>query len=252
MGRIPISLQMYTVRDDAAADFKGTLEKVAKIGYHGVELAGNGGLEANDLKALLNDLGLKISGAHEGLERLESEFGKVVEYHQALGTEFLIIPYLAEERRKNAEGWVKAAADMAEVGRRLKVEGLKLCYHNHSFEFQSFGGQYGLDILYSNAPTDALQAELDTYWIKHGGEDPVAYINKYANRLPLVHVKDMEPGEGKAFAEVGEGILDIKGIFAAAQAAGSKWMIVEQDTCKRPPLESVKISLDNIREMNLA
>jgi sugar phosphate isomerase/epimerase len=85
--------------------------------------------------------------------------------------------------------------------------------------------------------------------VQHGGEDPVAYLERYAGRVPLLHLKDMAPGEDRAFAEVGEGILDIPGILQAAEKAGTEWIIVEQDVCRRPPLESVRLSLENLKEM---
>lgn len=243
---------MYTVRDQAAADFPGTLEQVARTGYEGVELAGAGGLSAAQLARILGDLGIRCAGSHEGLDRLESDFNGVVDFQKEIGNRFVVIPWLAEDRRRGAAGWAETAGKMTEIGRKLKAEGLQLCYHNHSFEFEKFDGTYGLDMLYSTADADAVQAELDTYWVKHGGEDPVDYINRYSGRVPLVHVKDMEAGPDRAFAEVGEGILDIRGIFEASERAGAAWMIVEQDTCKRPPLESVKLSLDNIKKMGLA
>ena len=249
---IPVALQMYTLRDQASADFRGALAGVARIGYAGVELAGTGGLTAPELAKVLSDLGLKCAGSHEGMDRLESDFSAVVDFQKEIGNSFVVIPWLAEERRKGAAGWIETAGKMTEIGHMLKEEGLQLCYHNHSFEFEKFDGQYGLDLLYANSGPDAVQAELDTYWVKHGGEDPIEYINRYAGRAPLIHIKDMAAGEDRAFAEIGEGILDMPGIFEAAKKAGSAWMIVEQDTCKRPPIESVKLSFDNIKKMGFA
>ncbi len=249
---IPVALQMYTLRDQASADFRGALADVARIGYAGVELAGTGGLTAPEMAKVLSDLGLKCAGSHEGMDRLESDFNAVVDFQEEIGNSFVVIPWLAEERRKGAAGWIETAGKMTEIGHMLAEEGLQLCYHNHSFEFEKFDGQYGLDLLYANSCPDAVQAELDTYWVKHGGEDPIEYINRYAGRAPLIHIKDMAAGEDRAFAEIGEGILDMPGIFEAAKKAGSAWMIVEQDTCKRPPIESVKLSFDNIKKMGFA
>ncbi len=252
MKRFPIAVQMYTLRDEAASDFRGTLEKVARMGYDGVEFAGFGGLEAEVLKGLLEGLGLRCAGAHEGMDRLEQSLDEVIAFHQRLGSRYVVVPWLGEDRWGGPEGWPGVGRMLAALGARLREAGLQLCYHNHSFEFQRFDGEYGLDLLYSSAPAEALQAELDTYWVKHGGEDPVAYIERYAGRVPLVHLKDMAPGEDRAFAEVGEGILDIPAIFEAADRAGTEWIIVEQDVCQRPPLESVRLSLENLRKMGLA
>ncbi|MCC6485723.1 MAG: sugar phosphate isomerase/epimerase [Armatimonadetes bacterium] len=252
MVKIPIGLQMFTLRDEAGKDFAGTLKAVSEIGYDGVELAGDGGLSAKELKKLLDDLGLACAGAHEGLEKLETSLNAVVDFHKELNSKFIAIPFLGEERRKGAEGWKKTAGIMTEIGHKLREEGLQLCYHNHAFEFEKFDGQYALDILYENTDAEAVQAELDTYWVKYGGEDPIEYIEKLEHRVPLIHLKDMAATEDRTFAEVGEGTLDIQGIFNAAEKAHARWMIVEQDSCKRPPLESVKISLDNLKKMGLA
>jgi len=252
MKQLPIALQMYTLRDDTQADFEGTFRKVAEVGYAGVEFAGYGNRSAAELRRMLDDLGLKCAASHEGIDGLEADLNAAIDFHKELGNRFVVIPWLGEDRRGGPDGWKKVAATCAEIGKKLNEAGLTLCYHNHSFEFERFGGEYGLDILYANAPASALKAELDTYWVKHGGEEPIAYINRYAGRVPLVHLKDMAAGEGREFAEVGEGILDIPGIVDAAVKAGSEWIIVEQDVCKRPPLESVRLSLDNLKKMGLA
>lgn len=93
--------------------------------------------------------------------------------------------------------------------------------------------------------------ELDTYWVKRGGEDPVEYIRKLENRLPLLHIKDMESGEEQFFAEIGDGILDFPAIAQAAEASGTKWLVVEQDLCRRPPFESLAISYRNLKQMDI-
>ena len=133
--------------------------------------------------------------------------------------------------------------------------GFVILYHNHAFEFEDkVDGQYGLDYLFDTIPETDIQAELDTYWVQVGGEDPVAYINKYAGRLPRLHIKDRAPApadEECPFAEVGHGILDWDGIFAAAPAADVEWYVVEQDRCARSPLESARMSLEYLRSRDM-
>jgi sugar phosphate isomerase/epimerase len=109
-------------------------------------------------------------------------------------------------------------------------------------------GEYGLDILYANSDPRWVQAELDTYWIQHGGENPTAYIKKYEGRAPLIHIKDMANDAGRSFAEVGAGILDWPSIFHAAEAGGAVAYIVEQDTCPGDPLDSIRISIENLKQ----
>lgn len=253
MANIPVSLQLFTVRDDIDADFRGTLERVAGIGYKGVELAGNtGGLSAAELKSLLDGLGLAVTGSHVPIEVIATDVQPAIDFALEVGNKWIVCPYLSEDWRKDAAGWRSLAKILENAGTRCKQAGLQMCYHNHAFEFEKFDGHYGLDILYSSSSPDLVQAELDTYWVKLGGEEPVDYIRKYKGRVPLVHLKDMANDAERSFAEVGEGTLDIRAISDAAQDAGTQWLIVEQDECKRPPLESAQISLRNLKSMGLA
>jgi sugar phosphate isomerase/epimerase len=136
---------------------------------------------------------------------------------------------------------------MNELGAKLKEAGFQLCYHNHSFEFQKFDDVTGMEIFYGTADAALVGAEVDVYWVQHGGEDPVAFLNRYKGRTPLIHLKDMAKDESRSFAEVGEGILDMGAIVSTAEANGAKWFIVEQDTCPGNPMDSVKLSYKNIK-----
>ena len=247
MGRIPVGLQMYTLRNEMAQDPIGTIRKVAEIGYEGIEALPWEGISVEDYRKLLDDLGLKTPGGHVPLEALEADLNAVVDLYLALGATYVTVPYLAEERRKTGDDWRRLAEIMTEIGEKLATQGLVLSYHNHSFEFQTFDGKYGFDIFFETADPRYVKSQLDTYWVKHGGEDPAAYIRKLDHRTPLIHLKDM--GEDGSFAEVGEGILDWEAIFDASEANGAVWYLVEQDTCKRPPIEAVAVSLDNLRAM---
>jgi sugar phosphate isomerase/epimerase len=253
MAKLPLALQLYTVRDQAAQDFTGTLEKVAGIGYDGVEIAGvTGGLSASDLKKLLDDLGLKVAGNHTGIDQLEGDLNSVVDFNKTIGNHYVVVPYLGDDRRQGAEGWSRTAATMNRLGSQLKEAGLQLCYHNHSFEFQKFDGQTGMEIFYGASDPNLVQAEVDVYWVQHGGEDPVAFLRRYAGRTPLIHLKDMSNDEKRFFAEVGTGILDFTAIVQAAEEGGAEWLIVEQDVCPGDPMESARISFQNIKERGWA
>jgi sugar phosphate isomerase/epimerase len=252
MAQPPIALQMYTLRDETTRDFAGTLRNVAEIGYAGVEFAGTGGLGAAELRRLLDDLNLRPAGSHTGLDQLESNLNAALDYNQAMGNHFVVCPYLPQERRGSADAYRALGDVLNRAGAACKQRGLQLCYHNHDFEFQQFDGQYALDILYAATDPDLVKAELDTYWIKKGGADPAAYIRQYFGRCPLIHLKDIAPDAKGSFAEVGEGTQDWPAIFAASEAGGARWYIVEQDVCPRPPLESVAISLGNLRKMGKA
>lgn len=252
MAKIPVALQMYTVREDAGRDFVGTLRKVVALGYAGVEFAGTGGMTAPDLKRLLDDLGLQVAGSHVGLDTLEGALDAALEYNLTLGNRFVVCPWLPEDRRRDADDYRRLADVLNDIGRACRELGLQFCYHNHAFELQSFNGQTGLDILFEATDPDLVKAELDTYWVEYGGASAVEYLRRYAGRTPLVHLKDMADDPQRSFAEVGTGTMDFDAIFAASEAAGVEWYIVEQDTCQRPPLESVEISLKNLRARGIA
>lgn len=239
--------QLYTVRDLVAQDFAGTLERVAKLGYGAVELGGMHGLPSAEVRRILDDNGLKVSGNHVGIDQLETDLPRIIDEQKAVGNDYVVVPWMPEERRQGAAGWRATANLLAGFGAQLKKEGLTLAYHNHSFEFESFDGVYGLDILFGTADETCLASELDTYWVQHGGEDPAAYIRKLAGRCPLVHLKDMGAGPDRPFAEVGSGILDWDAVFAAGEEAGVVWYIVEQDTCPGDPMESIGKSLEYLK-----
>jgi sugar phosphate isomerase/epimerase len=252
MSQIPIALQMYTVRDIAAEDFAGVLRQVAEIGYAGVELAGTGGLTSSELQTTLAELGLQVAGSHVNLDLLENNLGGTIQENQAIGSTYVTLSYVAEDRRKRLDDWRTVADLLNRAGKELRQAGMQLCYHNHAFEFEIFDGKFALDWLYELTDPDLVKAELDTYWIQYAGQDPAAYIRKHADRVALVHLKDMEPGEGRFFAEVGEGVLDWPAVFEASEAAGAQWYIVEQDRCRRPSIESARLSYENLKKMGKA
>jgi sugar phosphate isomerase/epimerase len=241
---ISIALQMYTLCNEAEKDLIGTLAKVAGMGYEGVEFAGFCGLSADKLRAALDGFGLKAAGSHTGKKELVERFDEVVGYNKEIGNKYVICPM----ENFTSESEVMATAGLFnEIGAKLKEEGLQFGYHNHAHEFAEFNGRHILDILYSNTDPDLVKAEIDTYWVAYAGEDPVEYIKRYSGRCPLIHMKDMGPD--REMTEVGEGIIDMKSIIKTAKASGAAWLIVEQDVCRRSPLESVKVSFENLGKM---
>jgi len=252
MPKLNLALQLYTVRDMAETDLPGTLQKVARIGYAGVELAGFGNLKtARDVKKAVDDVGLKICGAHDGIDELEKDLPKCLAKHTELGNRNICVPWLSDDRRKGAAGWKATAQSLSRIGKQVRAAGFEFAYHNHSFEFEKFDGVSGFDILWSTSDPDALKAELDVYWLQHGGVDPVSYINKLGKRTMLLHLKDMAAGPEQKFAPVGTGILDFKAILEAGSKSGVTWGIVEQDNCYgMPTIESAKISFQNLQALN--
>jgi len=242
MSKMSVGIQMYTVRDVCEKDFIKALRQVAEIGYAGIELVGAYGLSAAELKDVLDDLGLKCAGNHTG----ERDINKLVEFNKTIGCTYVGGPALPEGEFPNDEESVKVAtAHMNKVGAEYKKHGLHLYYHNHAHEFQKVGGKYILDLFYENTDPELVFAEIDVYWVQYVGVDPASYIRKYPGRCPLVHIKDMD--KDRSFAEVGEGILDWDDIFAACEGVGVQWYLVEQDVCKRPSMESARVSFENLK-----
>ena len=245
------AIQLYTLRDLTAKDFAGTMKQVAALGYKYVEMAGYGDLgNAQSAKQALDAAGLTPTSGHWSIDQLETNIEQVMADAEALGIDTVVCPYLPEDRRQDAKGYEATAKVLDTAGQHLHQKGMILAYHNHAFEFQKFDGKYGLDILYDNTARHLVVAEIDVYWVKDGGEDPAAYIDKLADRVRLLHLKDMAMnGEEKRFAPVGAGIIDFKSILEAAEKHQIQWGIVEQDnTYETPPLDAIKTSLENLKE----
>ena len=249
-----IAAQLYTVRDftKTPRDIAATLKKIKQLGYGAVQLSALGPIEPKELKKILDSEGLIVCTTHTPYERIRDEMEKVVYEHHLWGCKYIAIGSMPGEYR-NAQGFSRFAKEASEVGRKLKANGLTFGYHNHSFELEKFNGHTGLDILYKESDPQVFTAEIDTYWIQHGGGDSASWIRKLKGRVPLVHLKDMGISDGKqVMAEVGEGNLNWQEILKACNEAGVKWYIVEQDICQRDPFESLAISLKNLQDMGLA
>jgi sugar phosphate isomerase/epimerase len=187
--KFPIALQLYSVRWDMEKDFEGTLKKVKAMGYDGVEFAGLFGYSAQQIKAMCEAIGLVPISAHVPFADMVSDPSLLDEYAE-IGCKYVVIPYLTEEYRPGNEKFAEVISGAAMLGEKAKTLGMTLAYHNHDFEFVKLGDEYALDVLYKEVPASLLQAELDTCWVRVGGEDPAAYVRKYAGRLDMLHLKD--------------------------------------------------------------
>jgi len=249
MARIPIGLQLYSVRDDAIRDPVGTLKAVAAMGYAGVEFFGNNyfNYAAKDLRTLLDDLGLRCCGAHTPLSALLGDIlPRTIEFAQTLGNTYLIVPSLPEERRNSLATWRATAQVFTELVAKLKPHGLRLGYHNHAIEFQPMEGALPFDVFFGNTSPEVIM-QIDLGHVVHGGANPIAFLKKYPGRATTIHVTEYSE-DGKAL--VGERWQGWSEVFAICETIGkTEWYIVEQETYPYPPLESVKRCLDNLRAM---
>ena len=236
-----IGLQLYSLRDETPKDFRGTVEKVAKMGYKGVEFAGYGGLKPSELAQLLRDNGLEVYGTHFGaLPKTPAELDAEIEMNLAIGNKYLVCPW---QDMKTHDDALRFADVMNETAAKLAPHGLRLGYHNHAHEFVVDGGEILMETLLTNAPD--VFAEFDVFWVAYAGYDPVRFIRKYAGRQPLMHLKELGP-DRKANVECGTGVLDFASIITAGLAAGTEHFIVEQEEYTLPPLASCEVSLKNL------
>ena len=259
---LPVGLQLYSVRDFLAADFKGTLKKVKEIGYDYVEPAGLYNIPAVDFKAALDEAGLTAICAHVPYAEMVADPDKVIADYTTLGVKFIAIPYLGDDDRPAAKNFENVLAYIKEFGKKCADAGITLLYHNHDFEFVKMpDGRYGLDYMYETVDASLLQTELDCCWVKVAGEDPASYIRKYAGRCPVVHLKDFTGEKSNnmynliglketakttstfAFRPVGYGKQDVPSIITAAIESGALYLVVEQDNPgEQTSLEAVEMS----------
>jgi len=248
------------VRDEMKEDFWGTLERVAALGYEGIEFGAGtleqAGVPLAEMKARFADLGLTPIAHHATKYSLAETGDAVYDACQALDCKILVLSWGPCDSR---EQLLEDAELYNRIGERSKAAGIQLTYHNHDHEFQRFDGETGFDILLGNTEPDLLHAHIDVAWVTFGGVDPVEVIRRYAGRCPALHMKDfvgLEPGCDQAqgdrqaarFTEVGTGIVDLPGIVAAARESGVEWLTVEQDRPRDlPPMESIAASLANLR-----
>lgn len=271
---LPIAVQFYSVRENSEKDFYGTLKKIKEMGYEGVEFAGLYGHSPEEVRDMCKEIGIIPVSAHVSIDEIAENIPQVVKDYKTIGCEYIAIPYLVEDKRPGGENFDKTVETIKEIGKECNKNGITLLYHNHDFEFIKIDGEYGLDLLYKKVSADLLQTELDTCWVNVGGENPSEYVLKYTGRAPVVHLKDfvmkgkekpkklyeligIEDNEESAdeeefsFKPVGYGVQDIPSIISAAEKAGAKWLVVEQDSPDKgnTPLNAVKMSVDYLNSL---
>jgi sugar phosphate isomerase/epimerase len=246
---VPIALQLYSVREDCAKDLLGVIRQVADMGYDGVEFAGYHGHSAEDIKAVLDETGLKAAGTHTQWSQFDDEnFDNTVQVHKTLDCQFAIIPWIPEELRNTSEACKTTAAKLTEICAKLRSHGLRTGFHAHSGDMEPLdNGQCAWDIIAANTPDDFI-LQYDTANGVAGGADPVKPISDWPGRNASLHLKEWRGGHG---AVIGEGDVPWPRVFEAAEKGGGvEWYVVEHETeSAMTPLQSVDACLKNLKKL---
>ena len=237
--KIPIGVQLYSVRKDCEKDLPGTLNAVGKIGYKAVEFAGYYGRDAKTLRKLLDDAGVKCCGTHTGIDTLLGEkLAKTVEFNQTIGNVNLIVPSLPDKYRKTKEDWQNTADLFNEIAAKVKPQGMRVGYHNHGVEFTPMGGEIPWDTFFNRASKDVL-IQYDIGNAAHAGADAPTYLKKFPGRVVSVHVKPYSKSNPNAL--IGNDEMPWPEIFRLCEnVSGVEWYVIEYERDNEPPLVSIE------------
>jgi sugar phosphate isomerase/epimerase len=238
-----ICVQLYTLREPAKADLAGTLKKVREMGWEYVQWSGMPDLPADQIRAALDEAGLKAISCHCGVEPFETDFDNYLAFWKTVGVQYAGPGGMMGDAKDSLEDWVAGAKRLDAVGAKLREAGIQLTFHNHTMEFEKFPGDERTkeEILAQETDPANLALELDLAWVHAAGVDPVECIRHYKGRVPHVHAKDVVMRGTKnphaAFVPLGQGELNWDEIFTAGREAGIQWYAYEQDSGRGDPFE---------------
>lgn len=242
-----VALQLFTLRDYDKDDFSTKLRKVSEAGYDGVEFAGFADVPAEEMRAILDENNLVAMGSHTNVDELLNDFDGVIAYNKVIGTSYIIIPYYKMESIEDKDRLVSIVKD---IGPKIQAAGMNLLYHNHYHELNhDLGDKTILEMLKEEANEGELNFEIDMFWTTHADHNPAELLNDFGTRCKTVHLKDMVDKEEKTMTEVGTGILDLQAILSTCKSAGFGWVVVEQDRITMDGYDSIKISLQNVKNV---
>ena len=246
----PISVQLYSLREEAGRDFPAVIARLGEIGFVGVEPAGFHGLEPEEFRRQVEAAGMVVSSAHAPLP-LGERANRILDAQQALGHEHFVVPFLPPERFETRDEVLKVAEELNRAHPAVSARGMRLGYHNHWWEFQQqFEGRSAHALLFE-ALAPEIFAEVDTYWARVGGSDPAQAVAELGTRARLLHLKD-GPADGpdSAMTAVGSGTLDVAAIATANTEV--EWQVVELDRCDGDMFEAIEQSYRYLTEQGLA
>jgi sugar phosphate isomerase/epimerase len=266
--KVPLGIQLWTVKDEAAKDLEGTLRKVYAAGFREIEFAGYYGKSATDLAKFMKDIGFTLVSTHAGAGDIAKNGAQIIADAKALGLKYVVCSSPAVSPEKDKLPWEERmkAVDLSDwkwnadlfnkFGKQVSDAGMTFGYHNHSAEFKKFDGQTAFDYLFGNTDAKHVKIELDVGWVQVAQQDPIAILNKYKDRVIALHVKDVgkreADGKDPASVALGEGVIDWKKVIGTAKANGTKAFFYEQEApFTRPILDSVKISGDYLTKLSV-
>jgi sugar phosphate isomerase/epimerase len=265
-GKIPLGIQLWTVKSEAEKDLVGTLQKVHAAGFRDIEFAGYYGKNPADLGKQMRDMGFNLVSTHAGAGDIAKGGDKIIADAKALGLKYIVCssPGVSPEKEKLSWEERMKAVDMSDwkwnaelfnkFGKQVTDAGMQFGYHNHSAEFKKFDGKAALEWLFDLTDAKHVKVELDIGWVAAANEDPIFWLNKYKERVIALHVKDVgkrsSPDKEPASVALGEGTVDWKNVLATAKKNGTKAFFYEQEEpFTRPILDSVKISGDYLTKL---
>lgn len=244
----PLSIQLYTLREAAQKDFPAVLRMLAETGYKGVEFAGLHGHSPQEIKTLLDELGLQVSSSHVGLPTPEN-IQQIVDTEGTLGNTRLISG-LGPNDFKTEDDCKRSAERFQQAAELAKQHNVTFGMHNHWWEFDTVGSKLVYDYVLEAAPD--MFSELDVYWAVYGGQNAAEVVAAHKARLPLLHIKDGTLEKDQPHVAVGSGKLDFAAIIGAADPNVLEWLIVELDACATDMAEAVRQSYRYLISQNLA
>lgn len=256
--RLPIGLQLYSVRNLLPKDFDGTLAQVRSAGYTVVEAAGYFGRTAKEFRSSMDRAGLKCVSTHHTLSQFETQLDQLIDYAHTLGLQYMVCSSSGGMHRDpNAKGaptlddWRWIAGEFNRVGEKVKAAGMTFGVHNHTPEFATLDGTLVYDELLRRTDPRFVVFEMDAGWVVASGHDPLTYLRKEPQRFRLMHVKDMVKGaNGEMHAtELGRGIINYGPILRAA--TGLRYYFIEQEEFDIPPMQALRIDADYMRHLSI-
>jgi sugar phosphate isomerase/epimerase len=253
--RVPLGVQLYTVRKQAEVDLPRVLVQIRKVGYEEVELYWNVYTHpAAELRQMIADAGLRAPSGHFDYNGMASK----LDYASELGVKYVICPMLPNNMRSTADDFKRAASQFNQWGEEVESRGMHFGFHNHNYEFHPIAATAGFNILMNDTDPKLVRLEMDCYWITQAGRDPIQMLKQYRDRVRMLHLKDRKPGfpasqelnsSAEHFTEVGNGTINWKAILAVAEAQSIEHYFVEQDSSDKSPIESIRASYNYLQKL---